>query len=161
MFPIGDDNVRGGRLAIVNYLLIAINVIVFLFESTMDPNALEVFFSRWAVQPTEILAGQSLITLLTSMFLHGGWLHLIGNMVFLWVFGDNVEDVMGHFTYLIFYLAGGLATPGRRRRGLGARERANRRRPPRCNTDCAMEPTPGIAVLATIFERATGARLEA
>jgi membrane associated rhomboid family serine protease len=109
MFPIGDDNVRGAGPAIVNYLLIVINVVVFLFESSMNPNALEAFFNTWAVQPAEILAGTELITLLTSMFLHGGWLHLIGNMVFLWVFGDNIEAVLGHLGYLVFYLLGGLA----------------------------------------------------
>jgi len=109
MFPIGDDNVRGSDPAFVNYALIAINVIVFLFETSMDPNALQAFFNQWAVQPAEITAGVSLITLLTSMFLHGGWLHLIGNMIFLWVFGDNIEAVLGHAAYLVFYLAGGLA----------------------------------------------------
>jgi membrane associated rhomboid family serine protease len=109
MIPIGDDNVRGARPAFVNYALIAINVIVFLYESTLPPNALQAFFNQWAVQPVEILAGQEWITLLTSMFLHGGWLHLIGNMVFLAVFGDNIEAVLGHLGYLIFYLIGGLA----------------------------------------------------
>lgn len=109
MFPIGDENVRGSGPAFVNYILIAINVIVFLFESTMDPNTLQAFFNEWAVQPAEITSGVSLITLLTSMFMHGGWLHLIGNMVFLWVFGDNIEAVLGHAAYLFFYLAGGLA----------------------------------------------------
>lgn len=109
MFPIGDDNVRGSGPAWVTYALIAINVLVFLLESTMDPNALQAFFNQWAVQPVEILAGQELITLLTSMFLHGGWMHLIGNMVFLWVFGDNIEHTLGSIPYLLFYLAGGLA----------------------------------------------------
>ncbi len=109
MIPIGDDNVKGARPPLVNYALIAINVLVFLYESTLAPGALQEFFNQWAVQPVEILAGQQLITLLTSMFLHGGWLHLIGNMVFLAVFGDNIEAVLGHIGYLIFYLAGGLA----------------------------------------------------
>lgn len=109
MIPIGDDNVRGARPALVNYALIAINVVVFLYESSLGQNALQEFFNQWAVQPVEILAGQGLVTLITSMFLHGGWMHLIGNMVFLAVFGDNIEAVLGHIGYLIFYLAGGLA----------------------------------------------------
>lgn len=109
MFPIGDDNVQGAGFPFVNVLLIVINVIAFLFEVTMDPNSLQAFINQWGVVPVQILNGQNLITLLTAMFLHGGWMHLIGNMVFLWVFGDNVEDVMGHIPYLIFYLAGGLA----------------------------------------------------
>src|SRR5574338_426531 len=109
MIPIGDDNVRGAGPPLVNYALIVINVLVFLFESSLNPNALQAFFNQWAVQPAEILSGQQLITLITSMFLHGGWLHLIGNMVFLAVFGDNIEAVLGHIGYLIFYLAGGLA----------------------------------------------------
>jgi membrane associated rhomboid family serine protease len=109
MFPIGDDEVRGAGFGFVNFILIAINVIVFLFEATLDPAATQDFITRWGVIPTQILQGSQLITLLTSMFLHGGWLHLIGNMVFLWVFGDNVEAVFGHFGYLIFYLVGGLA----------------------------------------------------
>lgn len=109
MFPIGDDEVHGAGPGYVTYLLIAINVLVFLFQSTLDPNALQAFYNQWAVIPAQILQGQQLHTLLTAMFLHGGWLHLIGNLLFLWVFGDNVEAVLGHVGYLIFYLAGGLA----------------------------------------------------
>jgi membrane associated rhomboid family serine protease len=109
MFPIGDDNIRGSGPAWVTYALVVINVLVFLYESTLHPNALQQFFLQWAVQPVAILSGMQLHTLLTSMFLHGGWMHLIGNMVFLWVFGDNIEAVLGHLGYLVFYLAGGLA----------------------------------------------------
>jgi membrane associated rhomboid family serine protease len=109
MIPIGDDNVQGAGFPIVNVLLVAINTIVFLFEFTMGQDALQVFINHWGVIPTQILAGQRLETLLTGMFLHAGWLHLIGNMVFLWIFGDNIEDILGHIPYLIFYLAGGLA----------------------------------------------------
>ena len=96
MFPIGDDEVQGAGPGYVTYLLIAINVLVFLFQSALDPNALQAFYNQWAVIPAQILQGQQLHTLLTAMFLHGGWLHLIGNMVFLWVFGDNIEAVLGH-----------------------------------------------------------------
>jgi membrane associated rhomboid family serine protease len=70
---------------------------------------LQDFVTRWGVVPLRIESGSGYLTLLTSMFLHGGWLHLIGNMIFLWVFGDNVEAVFGHLGYLIFYLLGGLA----------------------------------------------------
>lgn len=109
MFPIGDDNIRGVRPIIVNLILIAINVIVFIYQATMNPQAAQAFVNQWGVIPAEILRGEGIITLLTSMFMHGGWLHLIGNMLFLWVFGDNIEVVLGHFGYLLFYLAGGLA----------------------------------------------------
>ena len=109
MFPIGDDEVRGAGPGYLNFLLIAINVVVFLYQATMDPAAAQEFVNRWGVIPVQILQGNALVTLLTSMFMHGGWLHLIGNMLFLWVFGDNVEAVMGRFGYLIFYLLGGLA----------------------------------------------------
>jgi membrane associated rhomboid family serine protease len=109
MFPIGDDPVRGGRPGLVNYLFIALNVLVFIFQATMDPNTAQAFVNQWGVIPVEILQGNRLETLLTSMFMHGGWLHLIGNMVFLWVFGDNIEAALGHLGYLVFYLLGGLA----------------------------------------------------
>ena len=109
MFPIGDDNVRTARPSFVNILLIVLNVIVFLYQVTLTPDAAQAFVNNYGVIPVEILQGSSLVTLITSMFLHGGWLHLIGNMMFLWVFGDNIEAVLGHFGYLLFYLAGGLA----------------------------------------------------
>ncbi len=109
MIPIGDDEVKGAGFPFINILLIVVNVIVFLFEITMSQNALQEFINQWGVVPTQILAGQRLITIFTAMFLHAGWLHLIGNMVFLWVFGDNVEDILGHIPYLIFYFLGGIA----------------------------------------------------
>lgn len=108
MFPIGDDDVRGAGPGYVNLLLIAVNVIVFLYQVSLGPG-IQDFINRWGVIPANIIQGEGLITLLTSMFLHGGWLHLIGNMLFLWVFGDNIEAVLGHVGYLLFYLAGGLA----------------------------------------------------
>jgi membrane associated rhomboid family serine protease len=100
MFPIGDDKTRGNGFWITNLLLIIANVVVFLYEVMLDQNASQDFITRWGAIPALILQGGSLITLFTSMFLHGGWLHLIGNMVYLWVFGDNVEAVMGHIGYL-------------------------------------------------------------
>ena len=109
MFPIGDEH-NGRRLTpVVNYALIALNVLVFLYELSLPRPELQDFFFRWGAQPSEITAGHDWITLLTAMFIHGGWLHLIGNMLFLWVFGDNVEDTMGHVKYLLFYLICGVA----------------------------------------------------
>ncbi len=97
--------------------LILINVVVFLYEVLLDPSSLDQFIWQNAVVPARALAfaqGQepaeaALLPLFTSMFLHGGWLHLIGNMWFLWIFGDNMEDNLGHFRYLFFYLLCGLA----------------------------------------------------
>lgn len=109
MIPIGDDNIPGAKFPIVNVLLIIVNVLVFLYEVLLDPNALQAFINHWGVTPTQILAGQNWITLITGMFMHAGWLHLIGNMLFLAIFGDNIEDIAGHIPYLFFYLFGGLA----------------------------------------------------
>jgi len=109
MFPVGDDDVRGGSPGWVTIALIIINVLVFLYEITLGQGGLENFIFQFGTIPARIVQGDGLGTLLTSMFLHGGWLHLIGNMLFLWVFGDNIEAVMGEMPYLIFYLAGGLA----------------------------------------------------
>lgn len=108
MIPIGDTDVRGAHFPIVTVALIAINVVVFLYQVTLSLPALESFYMQYAVVPTEIMQGDALYTLLTAMFLHGGWLHLISNMLFLWVFGDNIEAVLGRAMYLGFYLAGGL-----------------------------------------------------
>ncbi|MGE5223571.1 MAG: rhomboid family intramembrane serine protease [Omnitrophica WOR_2 bacterium] len=108
MFPIGDTDIRPRRTAFITIALVVINTIIFIYEFTLSQPALDSLFSQYAVIPTNILAGNHLLTLFTSMFLHGGWLHLIGNMLFLWVFGDNVEAVLGHIGYLIFYLIGGI-----------------------------------------------------
>ena len=109
MFPIGDDNVRGSHPAFITWLLLILNVVIFLFEATLSEPALTRFIQEYGVIPAEIMSGQDMHTLLTSIFLHGGWLHLIGNMLFLWVFSDNIEAVLGAPLYLAFYLAGGLA----------------------------------------------------
>jgi len=107
MLPIGDDN-RGRRIVPwVTYGLVAINVVVFLVE-ILQPYP-DDFIIRWGAIPAEIMAGRNWITLITSMFLHGGWAHLLGNMVFLWIFGDNVEDALGHILYLVFYFVCGIA----------------------------------------------------
>jgi membrane associated rhomboid family serine protease len=107
MMPLGDDN-SGRRITpIVTYVLIALNVLVFFLEL----NNGDAFVQRWAFVPRRFLAdpiGDS-ITLFTAMFMHGGWLHLLGNMLYLWIFGDNVEDRLGHGLFLVFYLLCGLA----------------------------------------------------
>jgi len=103
VIPIGDDNTYRRSFPFVNYGLIAVNVVVFVVElSQPDPQA---YITRWGAVPASISAGHSLETLVTSAFLHAGWLHLLGNMLFLYVFGDNVEDAFGHVRYLFFYLA--------------------------------------------------------
>ena len=109
MFPIRDHN-PSGRTPFVTYALIAINVLVFLgyFPMSTDAQLLRVY-ADWAMVPAFVSEGQQYHTMLTSMFLHGGWMHLIGNMLFLWIFGDNMEDEMGHLPYLGFYLASGIA----------------------------------------------------
>ena len=109
MFPIGDTEVRGAGPGIATIAFIAINVLVFLFQLTLSQSGLESFIQQYGVVPAEIQDGNQLYSLITSMFLHGGWIHLIGNMLFLWVFGDNVEAVLGKVMYAVFYLAGGLA----------------------------------------------------
>ncbi|MGH2542252.1 MAG: rhomboid family intramembrane serine protease [Ardenticatenaceae bacterium] len=115
MFPIGDQDVVEERLSWVTYALIGINVLVFLFLEVPvmgDQAAFQHFVEMYGAVPAEIQQGQDLFTILTSMFLHGGWLHLISNMLFLWIFGDNIETVLGHIPYLIFYLLGGVVATG-------------------------------------------------
>jgi membrane associated rhomboid family serine protease len=119
VFPIGDDNpVR--ITPYVTYTLVAINVLVFIYQLSLTPPQLEDFFYHWAVVPRELTAyfgGAGVvayqpfpewITLITSQFLHGGFLHIAGNMLFLWIFGNNVEDQLGHVKFLIFYIACGM-----------------------------------------------------
>src|SRR6476659_4100511 len=109
MLPLGDDNSDRKTIPFVTYALIAINVLVFVLLELLQGQNLDAFLTRWGTIPTQIIAGNGLLTLITSMFLHGGWLHLGSNMLFLWIFGDNVEDAFGHVLYLVFYLVCGLA----------------------------------------------------
>ena len=104
MLPIGDDQHKWWHFPIFNILFIILNVAIFIYQVTLPESALLSFIDRFATTPTEILAGNELYTLITSMFLHGSWMHLIGNMLFLYVFGDNIEARMGNFKYLLFYL---------------------------------------------------------
>lgn len=109
MFPIRDHN-PSGRTPYVVYALMALNIVIFVsYQGIMtDPRRLYSFWDTWALIPEEVTQGIDLHTVITSMFLHGGWMHLAGNMLFLWVFGDNLEDEMGHMGFLIFYLASGI-----------------------------------------------------
>ncbi|MBE1293666.1 MAG: rhomboid family intramembrane serine protease [Rhodobacteraceae bacterium] len=109
MFPIRDHN-PSGRTPYVVYALILLNVGIFLsYQPIMgDTYRLAQFFQDWALLPAEVTEGRQLYGLVTSMFLHGGWMHLLGNMLFLWIFGDNLEDEMGHLGFLGFYLLSGL-----------------------------------------------------
>ncbi|MBD2457205.1 rhomboid family intramembrane serine protease [Nostoc sp. FACHB-87] len=108
MFPLYDENPTRIK-PYFTYGLIGMNVLVFLHEVSLSNVQLNLFFREYAVVPQELTYNFSgeWITLITSQFLHGGWWHLISNMVFLWVFGNNIEDRLGHFKYLIFYLACG------------------------------------------------------
>ncbi len=119
MFPIGDERVQGGPPAVVTFGLIALNVLAFFLELAQPSEAaLQSFIQSWGVVPREYSTMQDLpptiplpfwSTLVTSMFLHGGWMHLGGNMLYLWIFGDNLEKVMHSARFLIFYLVCGLA----------------------------------------------------
>jgi membrane associated rhomboid family serine protease len=95
----------------VTYALIAANILVFLSYANLLGNERELwsFFANWAIIPARITYGEGYHTFVTSMFLHGGFMHLAGNMLFLFIFGDNLEDEMGHFGFLGFYLATGIA----------------------------------------------------
>lgn len=109
MFPIRDHN-PSGRTPYVVYALILLNVGIFLsYQPIMgDPQQMAQFYQNWGLLPGEVTEGRRLHGLFTSMFLHGGWMHLLGNMLFLWIFGDNLEDEMGHVGFLAFYILSGL-----------------------------------------------------
>lgn len=113
--PIGDDNTRRARIPFVTFGLIALNALGFMAELGADSQGtIEAFVHHWSAIPVDYTSGGHLggpvpLTLLTSMFLHGGWGHLLGNMVYLGIFGDNVESVFGHVRYFLFYLACGIA----------------------------------------------------
>jgi membrane associated rhomboid family serine protease len=104
MIPLGDASRRTARWPIITVLLIAVNVYVFTRELMYG----QVFVYQWSVIPAEIVAGHGWITIVTAMFMHSGWLHIIGNMIYFWAFGPEIEDAMGRFRFLIFYLLGGL-----------------------------------------------------
>lgn len=107
MFPIGDDNSSRRTVPLVTYALLALNILFFLVELSGG----DAFIEQWAFVPRRFLAnpGADFLTLFTAMFMHAGWIHLFGNMLYLWIFGDNVEDRFGHIKFIIFYLLCGLA----------------------------------------------------
>ena len=110
MIPIRDENPTR-RIPFVNYALIAVNVLVFLWQLSLGTQG-EAALYTLALIPLDVTQGLDLgdaRAVLTSMFMHAGLAHLLGNMLYLWIFGDNVEDALGHFRYLFFYLAGGFA----------------------------------------------------
>jgi membrane associated rhomboid family serine protease len=93
---------------LVTAALIALNTLIFFYQETLGPGEVDLFVRQWGIIPDQ-MRGVGLLTLFTSMFLHAGWLHLIGNMLFLWVFGRNVEDLIGSPSFLAFYLLAGIA----------------------------------------------------
>jgi membrane associated rhomboid family serine protease len=113
MIPI-RDTIPSSRVPIVNYVLIFANLGLFFYEISLGEN-LPSFLERFAVIPARLLGGgdfsaRDLLTPVTAMFLHGGWMHVLGNMLYLYIFGDNVEDTLGHGRYLLFYIACGVAS---------------------------------------------------
>ncbi len=106
MFPIGDDNSKRRIIPVVTFVLIAINAVVFYLELQRGTD----FIMEWAFIPAQFTqdpAGRA-VTVLSAMFMHGGWMHILGNMLYLWIFGDNVEDRFGHVRFLLFYLLAGI-----------------------------------------------------
>jgi membrane associated rhomboid family serine protease len=115
MIPLRDTN-PSRTVPIVNYILIAANLVVFLFELSLDAD-LEKFIYNFGVVPASIMNDFNMMSIgvgtifpfISSMFLHGGWMHLIGNMLFLYIFGDNIEDKFGHIRYFLFYILAGVS----------------------------------------------------
>src|SRR5436190_24240917 len=103
MFPLRDTQPSNSK-PVVTVLLIVINVLVFLLEFSLEPYSRNEFISAYGMVPDHF----RFVSLLTSLFLHGGWMHVLGNMWFLWIFGDNIEDILGHGKYLLFYLLCGV-----------------------------------------------------
>jgi membrane associated rhomboid family serine protease len=105
LIPLSDASRRTRRFALMTVIIIAVNAWVFFRELLDGPR----FVAHWAAIPAHIVAGRGVVTIFTAMFMHGSWLHIIGNMVYLWAFGPEMEDAMGRFRYLVFYLLGGVA----------------------------------------------------
>jgi membrane associated rhomboid family serine protease len=105
MIPLWDETRRPSRFPVVTAAIIALNALAFIVEL----NSSDAFVGQWLVVPADIASGRHLITLLSAMFLHASWSHIIGNMVFLWAFGPGIEDAMGPGRYAAFYLVGGVA----------------------------------------------------
>ena len=104
MIPLGDASRRTIHLPLITGLIIAANALMFAAELSAG----DAFINRWAFVPATLAGGSQWITVLTAMFMHGGWMHILSNMLFLWVFGPEIEDVMGPIRYLVFYMLGGV-----------------------------------------------------
>lgn len=104
LVPLSDASRRPLRMPVVTGAIVVVNAVVFLLELTRG----DAFVAQWSAIPAQIVAGHGWITILTAMFMHGSWSHIIGNMIFLWAFGPEIEDAMGRGRYLTFYLIGGL-----------------------------------------------------
>ncbi len=117
MIPLRDDNPTS-LTPVVSYGVLAACVLTFLWEQSLPPGALQAAFHGYGLVPAVLLEGQvlppgvdslpSTLTVISSMFLHGGWMHLIGNMMYLWIFADNIEDILGHGRFVVFYLVCGI-----------------------------------------------------
>jgi len=103
MLPLSDASRRQLHFPVATASIIGLNLIVFFFELAGG----DAFINRWSLVPANIVAGHNWITILTAMFMHAGWEHILGNMLFLWVFGPGIEDAMGSIRYTVFYLLGG------------------------------------------------------
>jgi membrane associated rhomboid family serine protease len=105
------DTIRSRRFPLVNWILIVLNVVLFLYEISLGGAGLERFIRTWALIPSRLIASPETawVTIFTSMFMHGGWLHILSNMWVLYIFGDNIEERLGGQRYLIFYLLSGVA----------------------------------------------------
>ena len=106
MFPVQDETRRPSHFPVVTVIIIALNSFVFMLELAGG----EDFITKWSLVPADIVAGRHLVTIVTSMFMHGSWSHIVGNMIFLWAFGPQIEDAMNPSRYAVFYLAGGIAS---------------------------------------------------
>ena len=104
LIPLSDASRRPTRVPVVTALIILVNVLVFLLELMRG----DAFVMQWSAIPAQIFAGHHWITIVSAMFMHGSWSHIIGNMIFLWAFGPEIEDAMGRGRYLVFYLVGGV-----------------------------------------------------
>src|SRR5271166_2144041 len=104
LIPLTDASRRPARIPVVTAFLILVNAFVFLLELGRGDS----FVLQWSAIPSQIVSGHHWLTILTAMFMHGSWSHIIGNMIFLWAFAPEIEDAMGPGRYLVFYIAGGL-----------------------------------------------------
>ena len=106
MIPLEDESRRPARFPAVTAIIIAVNALAFVVELANG----EEFVTRWALVPADVVAGRHVVTIVTALFMHASWMHIIGNMIFLWAFGPEIEDAMGRLGYMVFYFAGGLVS---------------------------------------------------